>query len=193
MTNRQAKRAIRLAVIARVLAMSPDDRAKQEAALVAAFPDLPGLAGADTVLLYASAFPEEFDTRPMLEWTLGAGKRLICPRVDRAEGRLDLCVIGDLDRDFAPGALNIPEPRLTAPRISAVEMDWVLVPGVAYDRSRNRIGRGAGHYDRLLPTLRPDAPRWSLAFDEQWVESIPAQPHDQPLDGIVSPGKCQKR
>jgi len=173
--------------------MGAEDRTRQEAALVAAFSELPGLAGANTVLLYVSAFPEEFDTHPMLTLALEAGKRLVCPRVDRGARRLDLCQITDLDRDFTPGTLGIPEPRPAATRVDPTEIDWVLVPGVAYDPTGHRIGRGAGHYDRLLPTLREGVPRWALAFEVQWVESIPVRPHDQPLDGIVSPGRRIQR
>ncbi len=154
---------------------------------------LPGFAAAKTVLLYVSAFPEEFETRPMLGQALGLGKQLVCPRVNTAETRLDLHVIDHLDSDFEPGVLGIPEPRLSNPRIDPQEIDWVLVPGVAFDDRGYRIGRGAGHYDRLLPRLRADAPRWALVFDEQWIEEVPAEPHDQTLDGIQSPGRFWTR
>ena len=57
----------------------------------------------------------------------------------------------------------------------------MLVPGLAFDARGYRLGRGAGHYDRLLPTLRPDAPRWALALDCQLVEGLPIEPHDVPI------------
>ena len=193
MTMRQVKRAMRQDVIARVLAMSPEDRSRQQSALLQAFPTLPGFAKATTVLLYVSAFAEEFDTLPMLRAALASGQRLVCPRVNRSEKRLDLFAIEDLTSDFEPGTLNIPEPRLSNAPIEPNTVDWVLVPGVAFDDRGFRIGRGAGHYDRLLPNLRPDAPRWSLAFDEQWINAVPDEPHDQPLDGIVSPGRRFRR
>ncbi|MDB5353535.1 MAG: 5,10-methenyltetrahydrofolate synthetase [Planctomycetota bacterium] len=169
--------------------MSPADRARQQAALLRAFATLPGYMEAKTVLLYVSAFPEEFETLPMLRAALEQGKRLVCPRVKRDETRLELFAIEDPTADFEPGTLGILEPRLSNRRVEPELIDWVLVPGVAYDDRGHRIGRGAGHYDRLLPRLRPDTPRWSLAFDEQWVEAVPVQSHDQPLDGIVSPGR----
>ena len=95
--------------------------------------------------------------------------------------------IDDLDADLEPGTLGIPEPAPDCPEVEPEAVDWVLVPGLAFDAAGYRLGRGAGHYDRLLPTLRPDAPRWALAFDCQWVDDLPVEPHDVPLDGIVSP------
>ncbi len=176
-------------MVARTLALEPTERARQESVLIEQFPLLPGFERAGTVLLYVSVFPEEFATTPLLEHSLKLGKRLLCPRVDRAARRLVLYEVADLARDLVPGTKGIPEPRLDARMADPVQVDWVLVPGIAYDERGFRLGRGAGHYDRLLPTLRPDVMRWALAFDCQWVEALPVEPHDIPLDGVVSPGK----
>ncbi len=125
------------------------------------------------MLLYASAFPEEFDTGPMLRLALDLGKRLLCPRVIRPERRLGLFEIRDLPGDFSRGTLGIPEPRAGLVEVDPKEVDWALVPGLGYDPRCYRIGRGAGHYDRLLLELRPDAPRWSLCLSSQWVDVAP--------------------
>src|SRR5206468_2067282 len=103
------KRALRRATIRRILALDPADRARQEAVLVDLFPHLPGLSSATTLLLYASAFPEEFATRPMIRHALDSGRVVACPRVDRAARTLRLHRIDDPDRDLAPGTLGIPE------------------------------------------------------------------------------------
>jgi 5-formyltetrahydrofolate cyclo-ligase len=190
---RAIKRSLRTEIRARVLAMPTEARASEERALVDRLPDLPGFRDAGTVLLYASAFPEEFDTGPMLRLALDLGKRLLCPRVDRAEWRLALFAIGDLPGDFARGTLGIPEPRPGLVEVGPEEVDWALVPGLGYDRRCYRIGRGAGHYDRLLTRLRPDAPRWSLCLSSQWVDALPDEPHDQPLDGVADPERTVTR
>jgi 5-formyltetrahydrofolate cyclo-ligase len=187
------KRALRRAMVARILAMDPDRRCLEEAYLAERFVTLPGLAAAGTVLMYLSAFPEEIATGPMVDRVLRLGKRLVCPRVDRSERRLRLHRVEDLGADLARGTLGIPEPRPDRPEVEASGIDWVLVPGLAFDARGFRLGRGAGHYDRLLPRLRGDAPRWALAFDAQWVEALPVEPHDQPLDGIVSLRKTVAR
>ena len=180
------KRSMRRETVGRILAMAPERRFSEEAELVSKFPTLPGWTGANRVLLYAKAFPEEISTEPLLRLTLEAGKRLVCPRVDRRAKGLQLFEIQDLDADFEEGTLAIPEPKRTCPEVAPSEVDWVLVPGLAFDERGYRLGRGAGHYDRLLPRLRAEVPCWALILDAQWVEKVPVEPHDLPLDGVAS-------
>ena len=172
-------------VVARVLAMAPEARRRQEAELDRRLETLPGFHEAGSVLLYASAFPEEIDTRAMLRRSLDLGKRLILPKVDRRLRGLRLFEVADLDHDLIPGHRAIPEPRPGCPEVAPADVDWVLVPGLGFDARGHRLGRGAGHYDKLLPTLRAEVPRWALILDSQWVEDLPVEPHDQPLDGVA--------
>ena len=190
MTDRGClKTAIRRETIARILTLSETDRDAQEESLTKRFATLPGVDRAEWILLYASAFPEEVRTAAMLRWVLERGKRLVCPRVDRKAKELRLHAIGDLAEDFQPGTLGIPEPRRGCPVIAPDRIDWVLVPGLAFDPRGYRVGRGAGLYDRLLPRLRAEVPRWALILDPQWVDAVPDEPHDVPLDGIASPSR----
>jgi 5-formyltetrahydrofolate cyclo-ligase len=190
---RQGKRALRKSMVERVLALDLERRRHDEVLLAARFSALPGFAEARSVLLYVMAFPEEIATGPLLVQTLECGKDLVCPRVDRAEGRLRLFQIDDPARDLEPGTRAIPEPRRDCREVAPKAIDWVLVPGLAFNTQCYRLGRGAGHYDRLLPTLRPEAQRWALIHDCQWVEDLPVEPHDVPLDGVVSPGRISPR
>ena len=61
----------------------------------------------------------------------------------------------------------------------------IVVPGVAFDRSRNRMGRGRGFYDRLLKST-PNAIKVGVAFDFQIFDTIPVEPFDVPMDIVVS-------
>jgi 5-formyltetrahydrofolate cyclo-ligase len=190
---RQRKRALREEMVGRILALDFESRRAEESALAARFATLPGCAEARTLLLYVTAFPEEIATAPMIDLALAQGKVVLCPRVDRARRRLRLHRIDDPGRDLTPGTLGIPEPRPDRPEVEPGAVDWVLVPGLAFDARGYRLGRGAGHYDRLLPTLRPDAPRWALILDCQWVDHLPDEPHDVPLDGVTSPRREIRR
>jgi 5-formyltetrahydrofolate cyclo-ligase len=181
----EQKRALRIEIRERILAMPPSLRTTEETALFPRFASLPGFREAHTVLLYASAFPEEFDTGPLLRLALDLGKRLICPRVVRNEARLALVEIRQIPEDFVRGTLGIPEPRRDRDETDVAEIDWVLVPGLGFDSRCYRIGRGAGHYDRLLSRLRDEVPRWSLCLSSQWVDRLPDEPHDQRLDGVA--------
>jgi 5-formyltetrahydrofolate cyclo-ligase len=184
---RAAKRALRRATVAAILALDPEERRRQESALLERVETLPGFDGARTVLLYAPAFPEEIDTAPLLRAALGRGLRLVLPRVDRARWALTLHPVAELARDLRPGTLGIPEPAPELPELDPSAIDWALVPGLAFDARGHRLGRGAGHYDRLLPRLRPEVPRWAIALEPQLVEALPVEPHDQPLDGVALP------
>ena len=185
MDLKSRKVEVRREVVAAILAMAPEDRRRQEAELDRRLETLPGFHEAGSVLLYASAFPEEIDTRAMLRRSLDLGKRLILPKVDRTLRGLRLFEVVDLDHDLILGHRDIPEPRPGCPKVGPAAVDWVLVPGLGFDARGHRLGRGAGHYDKLLPTLRAEVPRWALILDAQWFEDLPVEPHDQPLDGVA--------
>ena len=172
-------------MLSRVGTLAPEARRAQECALLDRLPGLPGFAGASLILMHVAAFADEVETGPMLRAVLSAGKRLACPRIDPVHRRLDLCEVGHLDRDLSPGFRGIREPSAGCRPVSPLEVDWALVPGVAFDSRGYRLGRGGGYYDRLLTTLRPGATCWALIFDEQWVAEVPREPHDLPLDGVT--------
>jgi len=93
--------------------------------------------------------------------------------------------------ELEPGYNGIPEPRALLRRIpgriiAPENIELVIVPGLAFDVSGNRLGRGAGFYDRLLPKLSPTATVVGLAFECQVFESIPAEPHDRSMDLLVT-------
>jgi 5-formyltetrahydrofolate cyclo-ligase len=184
--TRRLKRILRRSIAATILALDPEERFAQELQIKARFSQLPGLVQAETILLYAKAFAEELDTGPLFWHLWGAGKRVIYPRVDRAGGGLRLYQIADPRTDLEPGALGIPEPRDVCPEVEPAEVDWALVPGIAFDSQCHRLGRGLGLYDRLLPRFRPDAHCWALCLDCQIVAELPLERHDQPLDGIAT-------
>jgi 5-formyltetrahydrofolate cyclo-ligase len=84
-----------------------------------------------------------------------------------------------------PGELNIPEPSPEAPE---VEPELLFTPLAAFDRRGHRIGFGAGHYDRTLARLRANGLVHAIgvAFSVSEIEHAPNEPHDQPLDGILT-------
>ena len=118
--------------------------------------------------------------------SLAADKLTVLPRVDPKAKMLRLHRIVDLGRDVGPGHLGIPEPHASCPEVGRDEIDWVLVPGVAFDATGQRLGYGGGFYDRLLPVLRRAVQRVAGAFEMQVVEAVPLAPHDCGVDAIVT-------
>ncbi|MGO9809680.1 MAG: 5-formyltetrahydrofolate cyclo-ligase [Isosphaeraceae bacterium] len=191
--QRHQKRALRRSIKQSILGLDPDVRAAAEAQLIAQFPALPGYAAAQTVLLYVSAFAEEINTHSFFLHALAAGKRVLCPRVQRQDNRMRLFQITSPTANLEPGILGIPEPREDCALVAAAEVDWALIPGLAFDCRCYRLGRGGGHYDRLLPRMRPDASCWALGFDCQLAGELPIEPHDVPIDGVATPGRLIHR
>ncbi|MBI3051459.1 5-formyltetrahydrofolate cyclo-ligase [Candidatus Woesearchaeota archaeon] len=83
---------------------------------------------------------------------------------------------------FAKGMQGLTEPEGNAAQVTG--FDVIIVPLVAFDTKRNRLGRGGGHYDRYL-SQHPGY-RIGLAFDMQEAEEIPAEGHDEKLDAIIT-------
>ena len=99
---------------------------------------------------------------------------------------------------FPPNKWGIPEPTVeqakAIAKTSAVEekdIDFVVLPGVAFDKRCHRLGRGRGYYDSFLRRIseaRGGTPvqTVALAFDEQWIDEVPMEAHDQPLHAVFS-------
>jgi 5-formyltetrahydrofolate cyclo-ligase len=132
------------------------------------------------------ATAEEVETRPLVEKALEAGCRVVLPRVS-PEGGLLLYPVEDLSTDLEPGAFGIEEPCLDgrAP-VEPEEVDCFVVPGVAFDESGRRCGRGRGFYDRLLARRSSGALTVGLAFECQMEPAVPAEKHDVALDFICT-------
>ncbi len=145
---------------------------------------------ARAVMMFAPVKGEP-NLRPLAVEMLKRG-RLCLPRVDWAQKRMAAAAVGDLDRSLVLRRNNILEPRPECPEVPASEIDVILVPGLGFDRSGRRLGRGGGFYDRFLadPSLR--AVRCGVLFDCQLVGSIPAEPHDIVVHHLATPSQLWK-
>jgi 5-formyltetrahydrofolate cyclo-ligase len=170
----------------RLARVSNEERDRQSAAVALRAAHVPGYERAHTVLCFDGCLPGELATRSLLDSILAEGRVLILPRVDRAMRRLLLHPIQDLAIDLESGVLGIPEPRRELPVYEPDGIDWAWVPGLAFDASGHRLGRGGGYYDRLLPLLHPGTPKWALALEEQIVTEVPVETHDERVTGVLT-------
>ena len=97
--------------------------------------------------------------------------------------------ISNLQTDLCPGKFAVREPAPECPTMEWSEVDVILVPGLAFDKTGNRMGRGGGYYDRLLDCTRAAGPVTAVGvcFEWQCVGQVPVEPHDRPVDLVVSP------
>lgn len=118
----------------------------------------------------------------MLSASDAACSQRMCMRAVAAGDASEAPFIAHPTRAFA--ATDVDSDHF--PIVPAAELDMVVVPLVAFDRTGARLGYGGGCYDRYLPMLSPACQITGIAFDEQRVEHVPTDAHDLPLPNIVS-------
>jgi 5,10-methenyltetrahydrofolate synthetase len=182
----ERKAELRRTVLARRDALDPETRAASSIRIFSRIAALPAFRRARVVLAY-SAFGSEPATGPFLATVLAGGLTLVLPRVNRTTRMLDLYRVTDLATGLRPGVWGIREPDPTVCAAAALgDVDFVLVPGVAFDSHGGRLGYGAGYYDRLLRGAAAGTPLVAAAFDVQLVDAIPMDAHDRRVDSVVT-------
>jgi 5-formyltetrahydrofolate cyclo-ligase len=174
------KKEIRKKVLADRDSMPPSQRSAKSREIEERLFTLPEFKSARVIMFFAS-FRSEVDTIPMIRRALASGKRVLLPKVKGRE--LELFEIKNFDKDVSPGAWGIPEPRESAP-VGLDAIDVIVVPGAAFDEQGNRLGYGAGFYDKLLSEFKRLT--IAVAFDSQIVSAVPAAAHDIPIKKIVT-------
>ncbi len=176
----ELKKVLRQQILDVRFRLSPEDRRAKSREIEKRLFSIAEFQSARTVLFYAS-FRSEVETHDMVRRALADRKKVVLPRVKGKE--LELFQIKDFDRDVKPGKWDIPEPyggKQTEPE----QVQFIVVPGAAFDQRGNRLGYGAGFYDKLLKAYQGATA--ALAFEFQIVPNVPADPHDVPVQKIVT-------
>ena len=174
-------------------AIPAEARAAKDDAIAQRVVSLPEIRAAKAVACYVSVRSEVATTRILRE-LLARGTLVAVPALVRAHGDPGTDEPGAWRMQFArlqhpwglkTGALGIPEPVQPWEDVDGDRLDAIVVPGVAFTRDGARLGNGGGYFDRYL-AQHPKARRIGIAFAEQVVERIPHEPHDAPLDVLVT-------
>lgn len=174
--------------------LTPEEVAVKSEAILERLFFLEKYERANMVMAYMS-IRNEVSTEQLILRCLQSGRRVVVPKVEKstpdASGgvvkSLGVYEIKEAGKHMAAGYMGIAEPDASVlRRVDPLEIDMVVVPGVAFDGVRNRIGYGGGYYDRFLRTLRPDCLKAGVAFELQVFDSIPAASYDIPVDIIVT-------
>lgn len=173
---KEKKGKLRKLVKVRVKAISFAEREKRATALLRAVWKHPAFEQAQNVLLFWP-LPDEINTIPLIEHAYAVGKTIFLPVVVGD----DLVIKPYNPTSMSPGAFGILEPQ--GDPVSPVQLDLIIVPGVAFDAAGNRMGRGKGFYDRLLAGT--SATTIGVCYAEQYYLSIPTEPHDVPLNDVI--------
>ena len=142
--------------------------------------ELDALKGAENVFCY-SAYNGEVETDFLIDNLLELGKKVYLPLCDKETNTMSARKITSRD-ELTLGAYGILEP--SGEEIEPQDIDFIIVPMVAFDKKRTRLGYGGGYYDRYLP--KTNAVKCGIAFSVQEAESLPRGEYDIPLDMIVT-------
>ena len=148
----------------------------------------PTIANASTILAYA-AFGTELSLDPFITAALAAGHQVCIPRIDWANKSMSPVAITNLADDLQTGRYDIRVPKPGLALVEPAQLDVILLPGLAFDRAGNRLGRGAGFYDRFISALHDAGHRPTLigvCYHAQIVDSVPTEPHDHRVDRVIT-------
>ena len=179
------KRALRAELRERRRIAPAARRAADTAALTQNLVDLTTDLGARSLSAYLST-PDEPDTRDFLHWADEQRIRVLIP-VSRTDGLLDWAPYDGDAEDTDVLGMPTPTTELLGP-IAINEVDLILVPAAAVDRSGMRMGWGMGYFDKTLGSMEACPPVYAVIFDDELVDSVPRERHDMPVSGVVTPG-----
>jgi 5-formyltetrahydrofolate cyclo-ligase len=185
-------RAARRKLRALRLALSPAERSAAEQAIADSLRRMGVFRRGRRVAVYL-AMPGEVNLEPMIAAAWRAGCRLFVPRVtSRRRGAMRFVPL-DPGTRFRANCYGIAEPESSLPGgAPPLTLDTILLPVVGFDRLGNRLGMGAGYYDRALRHRRDPGRRWrrprlvGLAFACQQTDDIVPSRWDVPLDAVVT-------
>ncbi len=177
------KHHLRTEMKAALGAMNADDAAEMSRAACESLLALAEYRRATSVMLYAP-IAGEVDCRPIAVAAWKDSKTVLLPRVTWESRQMVAVPVGSLDHPTVTGRAGLREPEGEPSPIE--QIDLIIVPGLAYDRQGNRLGRGGGFYDRFLASPSLAAHTCGLAFAIQIVGELPVHPNDYPVKVLVT-------
>lgn len=178
------KRALRAELRERRRIRTSTQREQDAASITRRLSELVIQLGARSISAYLS-LPEEPGTRPFLRWAHEQGIQVLLP-LSREDGLLDWAPYDGEDEDEDVLGMPTPTSELLGP-IAINDVDLILVPAAAVDRSGMRMGWGRGYFDKTLGSMEKCPPVYAVIFDDEFVDAVPRERHDQPVNGVVTP------
>ncbi|WZH35732.1 MAG: 5-formyltetrahydrofolate cyclo-ligase [Microbacterium enclense] len=181
----QAKRALRADLRERRQILSAHAREVAADGIKAQLDSLVERLGARSISCFLSTTTEP-GTRAFVTDAVARGIRVLLP-ITREDGLLDWAVATP-DADISEGLFGLPEPvgDVLGP-IAVNDVDLLIIPAAAVDRSGMRLGWGRGYFDKTLGSMEKCPPVYAVIFDSEFVDDVPRDVHDQPVSGVVTP------
>lgn len=182
-----AKRALRAELRERRQLLSDAQREAAAEAIAQRLDALIDTLGARSISCFLSTTTEP-GTRAFVNRAVRRGIRVLLP-ITRSDGLLDWAVATD-DDDIAEGLFGLPEPtgEVLGP-IAVNDVDLMVIPAAAVDRSGMRMGWGRGYFDKTIGSMEKCPPVFAVVYDSEILDSLPREVHDQPVNGVVTPSQ----
>lgn len=183
---KEDREALRQKILGARDGLSDKARQAKSISVMQNFWTLQGMQQWSTLFIYVN-FRSEVETLELIKKCINRDIRVAVPLVETSAVRMIPLLIKDPEQDLVPGYYNIPEPDpKKSLRLEPGEIDAAVIPGSVFDIHGGRLGYGGGYYDRFLLNDAPQAKRIGLAFELQVVDKVPLEPHDQPLDILIT-------
>ncbi len=182
------KNELRIMMKSRLAALTPEEYLNLNRSLYSSFIKMQALKAINHIMIYYSV-RNEIETIPIINYLLSLRKTVALP-VCTPERDLNAAVINDLNQ-LQPAPFGLMEPGPGSVLLDNNKLELIVVPGVAFDQKGYRLGHGAGYYDRFL-SRTPNAFKLGLAYDFQLVPEVPAESHDQKMNGLLTPSRYLK-
>ena len=177
------KKQIRSKILLRLKTQKEEDRDRKSKIIKRKLFRTSVFKKAKIVMFYMS-FDGEVNTEEMIKEAHRLGKIVAVPVCKGNRVTLRPCILRNKAK-FKKGPYGICEPAVKR-YINSEDLDLVIVPGIAFDKKGNRLGRGRGCYDYFLKRLNPYAASIGLAFNFQILPSLPATTTDVSVDRVIS-------
>jgi len=178
------KRALRAELRERRRITPSIERSAANTAITEHLEQLVRQRGCRSLSAYLS-LPDEPGTRDFLNWACAAGIRVLLP-ISRVDGLLDWAEYDGKDEQIDEFGMPAPTTEVLGP-IAINKVDLIIVPAAAVDRSGMRMGWGRGYFDKTLGSMENCPPVYAVIFDDELVDRVPSERHDQSIDGVVTP------
>ncbi|MDD3224149.1 MAG: 5-formyltetrahydrofolate cyclo-ligase [Clostridium sp.] len=134
------------------------------------------------IFTYVS-FENEVYTHSIIKKALSQGKRICVPKIISKKSGMVACEIKSM-QELVEGKYGILEPISDNNKIDSKDIDFALIPGLAFDKDGYRIGYGGGFYDRFLASA--DFYKMGLSYEFQFMNNVPKEDFDEKIDGMIT-------
>jgi len=179
----EAKKKLRQSILKKRDAIDINTKTIWDNQIFSSFINSNHYQNASTIFTFVS-FGSEVDTHKIIKFALSDNKIICVPKTSKKNG-IEVFRINGFD-DLEVGYFKILEPIANCEKISPAKIDFILMPGLAFNRVGDRIGYGGGFYDRFLLNISTSVDKIALAYHFQVVEDIPTTENDIKIDGIIT-------